>query len=99
MAEETWFDKRSGKQRLYPHLVLEPVGICGNRCWKCVYCGAEDEYYKVRAIGCTERKAACQWCGEKPLCAPDCVGIRMALSGDNVHVIGENPFPEAVNDD
>ena len=93
-TEEKWWDKYNKKWRYFPHLVCT-----NNREGKsqCVHCGAvmrqDAEWVYTEEIGCTERNPPCEWCGESPLCAPDCVGIRMALSDPEVHVIG-NPYKE-----
>lgn len=92
---ETWYDKHTGKHRLYPHYVLEPE----NGGLRCTYCRVffppgNDGSIDIETVGCTERKETpCPWCGELPLCAPDCVGIRMLLSSSKVYICGDNPFP------
>ncbi len=92
LKQEKWWDKYGKKWRFYPHL------ICRNNSEgksQCDYCGevmrSDDNWVYFEEIGCTERKGTCEWCGESPLCAPDCTGILMALSGEDVHVIG-NPY-------
>ncbi len=93
LKQEKWWDKRGQKWRFYPHLTCR-----NNKDGKsqCVYCGEvmrqDDKWVYFEEISCTERKQPCQWCGESPLCAPNCVGIRMILSDPEVYVTGDNPF-------
>ena len=67
-----WWDKYGKKWRLYPHLIMTPEdgGL------RCNHCGLfipplSDGSIDMDASGCTERKNACSWCGERPLCAPE----------------------------
>ena len=100
-TKEKWFNKYFNRWELYPHMILDPEPE--NAGWRCLHCkvlipwGEPDKDGLVSSespIGCTERHTPCKWCGEQPLCAPDCVGIRMLLSDPKVYVIGDNPFPE-----
>lgn len=69
--------------------------------WKCGKCGkvglwAEMDEPEALATGaifkvCLYPYPACQWCGQTPLCAPDCVGIRMLLSDSRIYIAGETP--------
>ena len=94
LKQETWYDKYSGKERLYPHYSLMPE----NKGLRCSYCKVffapgDDGFIEIEGVGCTERgHQLCPWCGETPLCAPDCVGIRMLLSDTRVYLTGDNPF-------
>ena len=91
LKNELWYDEYSHKYRIYPHLICE--NLWDGR-YRCVYCGLEGDYNKVLSkVGCTERKKPCLWCGQAPLCAPDCVGMRMLLSDPKAHLIG-NPYEE-----
>ena len=86
LTTETWFDKHSGKEQLYPHLTLNRA-VGG---WRCAFCKVLfPKIGNSKSIGCTERTGPCTWCGEAPLCAPDCAGVRMALSDPKVHIAGE----------
>ncbi|KKN50754.1 hypothetical protein LCGC14_0629240 [marine sediment metagenome] len=105
MEQDKWWDKHSEKWRLYPHMIMEPSPEENG--WRCDYCnelipwGEPDEDGMVSCesdVGCTERKKPCKWCGESPLCAPDCVGIRMLFSDPKVYVAGANPFEEGRDD-
>lgn len=96
---ETWWDERLQKNRLYPHLWLTRVPneeghADEKRRWGCTYCRViRVDVNDFNKFGCTERKESCKWCGEKPLCAPDCLGVRMALSEGATEIVGGNPFP------
>ena len=102
LTKEKWYDKDSNRWRLYPHMIMTPDNE--RQGWVCDYChhfvpwGEPDKDGLVSAdddvVGCTERHTPCPWCGSEPLCAPDCVGIRMILSDPKIYVIGDNPFPE-----
>jgi len=85
-----WWDKHLGKFRLYPHLVMIPIG---GGIWECGDCKARGTLDELEGVGCPVSKdnPPCPWCGEAPLCAPDCVGIRMVLSDPKVYTIG-NPY-------
>lgn len=48
--------------------------------WKCKYCGMEGTYAELNAVECPYEYPPCKYCGETPLCAPDCKGIVMALT-------------------
>ena len=89
--EDKWWDKRLLKWRLYPHL---RVNSCNNGIWKCLYCGKTGTFKEVYATGRTERPKTCIWCGESPLCAPDCTGMQLLLGRPDVYVIGEDPFKD-----
>jgi len=80
-----YYDKELKKWLLYPHLSMKNTG---NGIWKCDYCKETGKYNELSKIACTERPKPCKWCGESPLCARDCVGIRIALSDPKVYVIG-----------
>lgn len=97
---EKYYDKYSGKWLLYPHLWrVKDTKTSGFRCKFCGYITLYGEPDKdgmvspINNVGCTERPEPCEWCGGTPECEPDCVGMRMALSEPNIHVIG-NPFPD-----
>ena len=99
LTKEMWFNKHFNRWEIYPHMIMIPEPE--NKGWRCDYCkflipwGEPDDYGCVSTeslIGCTERKAPCKWCGEQPLCAPDCTGMRLLLSDPKVYVTGENPF-------
>jgi len=101
LQKELYYNKYTNKWCLYPHMILDPEP--GNHGWRCLYChelipwGEPDENGSISCeseIGCTERPKPCPWCGEQPLCAPDCVGIKMLLSDPKIYVCGDNPFPE-----
>ena len=92
MNTEQYWDKRLEKWRYFPHLVMTPEGE-GLRCNYCdLYMPHDgDGFISIeKDQGCTERKPMCQWCGEGPLCAPDCVGIRMLFSDPKVYIVGED---------
>ncbi len=83
-----------------PHLSVEATGPEGERVWRCTRCGSEgddiDEMMNEPAR-CSVPVDPCKWCGQAPLCAPDCVGMAMILSGvnpetmaDDVYVIGQD---------
>jgi len=96
LRSERWWDKYCQKWRLYPHLILMPENG-GLRCDFCALFLPPDQDGSVPleqadGTGCTERKDACRWCGETPLCAPNCAGMRLLLSDPKVYVTGENPF-------
>lgn len=100
-TKEKWYDKRSKRWRLFPHMILFPDEE--RQGYECEYChhlipwGEPDKDGLVLCednVGCTERHTPCKWCGEEPLCAPDCVGIRMLLSEPKIYLIGDNPFPD-----
>ncbi len=91
ITTKTWWDKYSNEHRPYPHLICH--NLRDGR-YKCRHCGIEGEYNKINKTSCTERPKPCKWCGQTPLCAPDCVGIRMILSDPKVYVTGSNPFEE-----
>lgn len=83
-----WWDKRLKQYRPYPHLSMTKTQ--GNT-WKCRYCGEENpDCNALCQTSCAERPEPCKWCGESPLCAPDCMGIALALSAPEVFVIGES---------
>ena len=106
LRSEKWFDKHTDKWEFYPHLTLLPNKL--RKGWVCKYCGHFIPFGKPDkdgmvscddGIGCTERPKPCKWCGESPLCAPDCVGMRMALSDDKLYVIGDTPYDKDSNND
>ena len=88
---DTWYDKHLKIERPYPHLICSGVGDKGNyMIHRCDYCGLEGDYNDVLGkVSCTERPKPCSWCGESPLCAPDCTGIALLLADPKVYVIDE----------
>ena len=91
LTKEKWWDKYLKEWRLYPHLCESPLG---GDIWVCEYCHYIGTLEQLNDIGCTEHKKPCKWCGQTPLCAPECIGMRMLLSDDKVYVAGDNPFEE-----
>lgn len=92
LTTEKWYDEYTKGWRLYPHLIVRRnIKL---KVWKCDYCGEEGNMDELGKIGCTERSNPCKWCGRAPLCTPDCMGIKIALSDPKVVVIGgkENLF-------
>jgi len=77
---ELWWGKYNHKHRPRPHLFRRR------------HCGIAGHCDKISEVSCTERKDPCPWCGQTPLCAPDCVAIRVLLSDSKAYVIGNNPF-------
>lgn len=81
---------------LKPHLSMRPVDPAGTKArrWTCTYEGcteAGDINILIKQDCIEPPPPPCHWCGQTPLCAPDCAGIELALSGDDVHVVGEQP--------
>ncbi len=97
LSQEKYWDKYNERWLFYPHGIIRPrPELNGSECW---YCGQilpwdvdKDGMINIRPFGCVERHPPCKWCGEEPECAPDCVGIRMALSDPDVYVAGGDPF-------
>ena len=61
---------------------LDPPGSDPRR-FRCVACGQVGETINdLYDVACTAPDPdPCEWCGETPECAPDCVGVALALSG------------------
>ena len=94
MTSDRYWDKHIGKMMPYPHLYCLGDGNGDNgipQTHTCQFCGLSGDYNDVLMVtSCTERSAPCEWCGEAPLCSPDCVGVRMALSDPGVYVAGHD---------
>lgn len=60
-----------------PHNYLERQGIPPVDKWKCTYCGVEGTFDEVEAIECSHVYPPCKYCGQTPICAPNCGGIAM----------------------
>jgi len=86
--QSVWYDKHLKEWRLYPHLTMVRVKGKEN-VFKCAYCKRLGTVRQLERVSCPERPEPCKRCGETPLCAPDCVGVRMALSMPGVYVIGK----------
>jgi hypothetical protein len=65
---------------------LDPPGPKPRR-WQCAECKViAVGYNALAAIPCTAPDPPpCDWCGQTPECARDCVGVAMALSGVGVN--------------
>ena len=83
-----------------PHLSMQPVDpkIKGpNRRWRCVdaACGITGNYSEVIAQDClAPLPAPCKWCGQTPLCTPDCEGMLAIFNRSDVHVAGQEWMKE-----
>ena len=56
--------------------------------WKCNYCGATGTLEELDQIECSYNYPPCKWCGQT--CAPDCIGVRLALSDPNIYICGQD---------
>lgn len=73
------------------HGLLDRINPKGQKgVWRCRYCGDEGTIEQLEGT-CTYDYPACQWCGQTPECAEDCVGIRLAFSDPDIHIAGEIP--------
>lgn len=63
----------------------------GDKLWECQYCLRSGSMEEIEAVDCSHAYVPCSECREHPYCAPDCVGIAAALTGDGVYLAGFQP--------
>lgn len=75
-----------------PHSHLRRVGKPPFNRWQCQDCGNIGTFKYFQTEECSNLKEICKYCGERPECARDCLGIFLALSAPDTQVIdGREP--------
>jgi len=77
--------------KLNPHcdmIAIDPPRDHPPRRWRCFYCKAEGLFEELQAIACTHVYPPCEFCGQTPICAPDCAGCLALLGAPGVYVVG-----------
>ena len=59
--------------------------------WTCQYCGVKGTVDELDDTECSHVYPPCPYCGQAPLCAPDCKGVGLALSGAGVYLATGRP--------
>jgi len=62
--------------------------------WKCQYCGVIGTIEELDKIECSYQYPPCRWCGQTPICASDCIGIRIALSDPRIYIAGNKDWED-----
>lgn len=62
--------------------------------WFCNYCGLVGTYDELENAECDYVYPPCDYCGETPLCAPNCTGVISAMAGPDVEVISDMETPD-----
>ncbi len=76
---------------------LEPIPDIKKDLWICHWCGDAGSFDELESRNCGYEYPICPWCGQTPICAPDCVGCWLALSDPKIYIAGEKK--EGVKDE
>ena len=70
-----------------PHCYISKINkeLC---IWQCQYCGAKETIEELNKKECTHEYPPCKYCGQTPICSPDCQGIMDVLCDSKTYVTG-----------
>lgn len=80
-----------------PHNHLIRQGKSPKDLWQCYYCKQSGTYDEMETKECSYAYPPCKYCGQTPLCAPDCKGMIALLGQPEIRVISDELEPPTLN--